>query len=157
MISAIRQIGHSIVACTQIAEIYRCIILACTAMFLAWSVGTWKISSACTGHIFQRGALSKYLIRRDVPPVNVLQHWWLRRAISWLSTRFLKSNSIFRLSENTVFNIAQNPRGPLLQIDVQTSFQSEFFHLVKIPYSSQVFCYMYICNFSLRPEKSSCL
>ena len=51
------------------------------------------------------------------------------------STRFFFiSNSIFQLSLellNTVFNIAENLRGPLLQIGVQTSFQSEFFHLAK--------------------------
>ena len=48
-------------------------------------------------------------------------------------TRFFISNSTVRLSLellNSVFNIAQNPRGLLLQIGVQTSFPSELFHLV---------------------------
>ena len=48
-------------------------------------------------------------------------HFFISNSTFWLSLELL----------NTVFNIAQNPRGPLLQIGVQTSFQSEFFHLVK--------------------------
>ena len=69
----------------------------------------------------------------------------LRKLVSWTTKTytfnmilqqhmFCISSSIFRLSPellNIVFNIAQNPRGPLLQIGVQTSFQSEFFHLMK--------------------------
>ena len=54
---------------------------------------------------------------------------------------FFISNSIFQLSLellNTVFNIAENPRGPLLQIGVQTSFQSEFFHLAKETFENPV-------------------
>ena len=54
---------------------------------------------------------------------------------------FFISNSIFQLSLellNTVFNIAENLRGPLLQIGVQTSFQSEFFHLVKENFENTV-------------------
>ena len=54
---------------------------------------------------------------------------------------FFISNSIFQLSLellNTVFNIAENLRGPLLQIGVQTSFQSEFFHLAKENFENTV-------------------
>ena len=73
--------------------------------------------------------------RRNSENVDIFAYLFndLSSGISNYTFLFI-SNSIFQLSLellNTVFNINENLGGPLLQIGVQTSFQSEFFHLAE--------------------------